>query len=61
MKIPAGAETVEMVDGRLYYSLDQWHTVYIVERGKVRKLTGREEADLARFLAISAKPPSDQS
>lgn len=53
MKIPAGAETVEMVDGRTYYSTDGWQTVYVVERGKARKLTG-EEADLARFLAINA-------
>ncbi len=51
MKIPAGAKTIEMVDGRVYYSLDNWHTVYVVERGKARKLTG-EEADLARFIAI---------
>lgn len=53
MKIPAGAKTIEMVDGRVYYSLDNWHTVYVVERGKARKLSG-EEADLARFLAIQS-------
>jgi len=52
-KIPAGAETVEMVDGRIYYSTDKWHTVYLVKPdGKARKLSGKE-ADLARFLAIS--------
>jgi hypothetical protein len=51
-KIPAHAKTVEMVDGRVY-SLDNWHTVYVVERGKSRKLSGKE-ADLARFLAINA-------
>ncbi|MCZ8545040.1 hypothetical protein OOJ09_12675 [Mesorhizobium qingshengii] len=52
MKIPAGAEKVEMVDGRVYYSTDNWHTVYLVKDGKARKLNGKE-ADLARFLAIS--------
>ena len=51
MKIPAGAKTVEMVDGRIYYSTDGWHTVYLVKDGKARKLTGKQ-ADLARFLAI---------
>ncbi|WP_292562478.1 hypothetical protein [Mesorhizobium sp.] len=53
MKIPAGAEKVEMVDGRVYYSTDGWHTVYLVKDGKARKLTGKQ-ADLARFIAISA-------
>ncbi|WP_181171767.1 MULTISPECIES: hypothetical protein [unclassified Mesorhizobium] len=55
-KIPASAETVEMIDGRVYYSLDKWHTVFLVEpgRAKARKLTG-EEADLARFLALHAQ------
>ncbi|NUR12316.1 MAG: hypothetical protein HOQ20_10815 [Bradyrhizobium sp.] len=54
-KIPADAKTVEMIDGRVYYSLDNWHTAYIVEpgRAKARKLSGKE-ADLARFLAINA-------
>ncbi|WP_189343657.1 MULTISPECIES: hypothetical protein [unclassified Mesorhizobium] len=52
MKIPAGAETVEMVDGRVYYSTDGWHTVYLWKDGKARKLP-KKQADLARFLAIS--------
>ncbi|MBZ9856721.1 hypothetical protein LB566_23295 [Mesorhizobium sp. CA13] len=54
-KIPAQAAKVEMVDGRVYYSTDDWHTVFIVEpgRAKARKLSG-EEADLARFLALNA-------
>ena len=42
-----------MVDGRVYYSTDNWHTVYVIERGKTRQLEG-EEADLARFIAFNA-------
>ena len=54
MKLPAGAKTVEMVDGRVYYSTDNWQTVYLVKPGgKPRKLSG-EEADLGRFLAFNA-------
>lgn len=54
MKIPANAKVVEMVDGRVYYSTDNWLTVYLVKPGgKPRKLTGKE-ADLARFIAINA-------
>lgn len=51
--IPAKAETVEMVDGRIYWSTDNWATVFVARPGgKSRRLTGRA-ADLARLLAIS--------
>ena len=51
--IPKGAETVEMVDGRVYFSTDNWTTVYVVRpSGKTSLVTGRA-ADLARFIAIS--------
>ena len=58
--IPKGAETVEMVDGRVYYSTDNWATVWvttIVEItppgvARARRVTGRA-ADLARFLAVA--------
>jgi hypothetical protein len=51
--IPRGAERVEMVDGRVYYSLDNWTTVFLVKpSGKPRRISGKD-ADLARFLAIS--------
>lgn len=52
MKPPSGAETVETIDGRLFYSTDAWRTVYIIVAGKRRKVTG-PEADLARFLAAA--------
>jgi hypothetical protein len=46
-------ETVEMVDGRVYYSDDNWTTIYIMRpSGKRRRVEGRE-ADLARFLAVA--------
>jgi hypothetical protein len=51
MKIPAGAKTIEMVDGRVYYSLDNWHTIYLA-RPNPRQVIG-EEADLVRFLVVS--------
>jgi hypothetical protein len=55
MKLPANAETVEMTDGRVYYSTDNWHTIYVVKPGgKPRKLTGKQ-ASHARLLAVYAK------
>lgn len=49
-------QTVEMVDGRVYHSDDNWTTVYVTSPGgKPRKITGRA-ADLARFLHIHANP-----
>ena len=54
-------DAVEMVDGRLYWSDDNWQTVWKRRAGHwadgfaktpSRKVTGRE-ADLARFLAIT--------
>jgi hypothetical protein len=46
-------ETVEMADGRVYYTDDNWQTVYVqVREGRARKLKGKE-ADLARFLAVA--------
>jgi hypothetical protein len=54
--IPKGAETVEMVDGRVYFSTDNWATVYRLWRGnshRWRIVTDKQEADLARFLAVA--------
>lgn len=46
-------EMVEMVDGRVYYSDDNWTTVYLIPPGgKARRVTGKA-ADLARFLAVA--------
>lgn len=53
MAIPANAETIEMVDGRVFWSIDRWVTVFVVTpAGRVRLVSGRS-ADLARFLAAS--------
>ena len=52
LKPPAEAETVQTVDGRIFWSRDNWATVYLIQRGKQRKLGGKE-ADLARFLAVA--------
>jgi len=51
-------EEVEMVDGRVYYSDDNWQTVYKAALGGLgggRPVKGKE-ADLARFLAMHAHP-----
>lgn len=46
-------ETVEMVDGRVFYSDDNWQTVYLIRpSGKTKLLTGKE-ADLVRFIAVA--------
>jgi len=53
MSKPKAADMVEMVDGRLYLSDDNWQTATLVEKsGKVRTLEG-QELELARFLAVS--------
>ena len=45
-------QEIETVDGRTFYSDDNWQTVYLVTRdGKPRQITGKT-ANLARFLAI---------
>ena len=57
----AAREAVEMVDGRLYWSDDNWETVWKrrathwadgFAKTPSTKVTGRE-ADFARFLAVS--------
>lgn len=52
--IPKGAESVETIDGRIFFSTDKWKTVFLIRRGgRPRQVTG-EVADLGRFLAIHA-------
>jgi hypothetical protein len=46
-------ERVEMVDGRTYYSDDNWTTVYLIRPSGKRRLVAGKEADLARFLAVA--------
>lgn len=53
MKPPQGAETVEMVDGRLFWSLDRWATIYEITRSGRGRQVPVEKADLVRFLAVS--------
>jgi hypothetical protein len=40
-----------MADGRLYWSSDNWHTIYLA-RPNPRQVVG-EEADLVRFLVVN--------
>lgn len=45
-------ETVEMVDGRLYASDDNWETVWLSRGGRNhRRVLDKQEADLVRYLA----------
>lgn len=49
----ANRDTVEMVDGRVYESVDNWQTAtLILPSGRRFKLTG-ESLHLAQFLAVS--------
>ena len=51
--IPTNAETIEMLDGRVFFSTDTWVTVFVAKPGEqLRKVTGRA-ADVARFLAVA--------
>jgi hypothetical protein len=52
LKLPNGVETLEMLDGRLYYSADNWQTIYLARLGKVSKVPDNR-ANLIRFLAVS--------
>ena len=50
----AKRDKVEMVDGRVYFSDDNWQTVWRQRRGTSHRIvTDKEEADFARFLAVS--------
>jgi hypothetical protein len=54
MKPPKGAETIEMVDGRIFFSRDNWQTTYVIKPGSDRaRKVPRRQADLVRFLAVS--------
>ena len=48
---PAERQTIEMLDGRVYWSTDGWQTVWQRRvTGLHRRVTGKE-ADLVRLLA----------
>lgn len=54
-------DTVEMVDGRVFISDDNWQTIWVRKPTKwkpghwspCRKITDKQEADLVRFLAVA--------
>lgn len=52
--IPAKAERIDMLDRRVFWSTDNWTTVFVQKPDDEtsRRLTGRA-ADRARFLAIA--------
>lgn len=58
---PAKHETIEMIDGRVYLSDDNWQTIWLRKPTKwkpghwspCQKITDKEEADLVRFLAVA--------
>lgn len=45
-------EEIEMLDGRVFFTNDNWATVYLKKDGRVRLVIGKA-ADLARYLAIA--------
>jgi len=53
-------ESIEMVDGRVFISDDNWQTIWVRKQTKwkpghwspCRKITDKQEADLVRFLAV---------
>ena len=58
MKTPSGQrDEIEMLDGRVFFSTDNWVTVYLKQDGRVRLVTGTK-ADLARYLAVAASSAS---
>lgn len=54
-------ETIEMVDGRVYSSDDNWQTIWLRKptkwkpghMGPCHKIIDKEEADLIRFIAVA--------
>lgn len=53
MKPPVGAETVEMVDGRIFWSLDNWATIYVINASGRCRQVAADKIDLVRFLAVA--------
>jgi len=46
-------ERVEMVDGRVYLSPDNWVSVFKKSGGRMRPVADKAEADLARYIAVA--------
>lgn len=52
-------EKVEMADGRVYFTEDNWQTVWRMRRGTSHRIvTDKEEADLVRYIAIAQSSAS---
>jgi hypothetical protein len=46
-------ERLEMLDGRVYFSDDNWATVYLMRpSGKTKLIDKKEEADKIRYLVL---------
>lgn len=52
MKLPNGVETLEMLDGRLYYSDDNWQTIHLVRDGKVSTVRDKFATDRVRHIVV---------
>jgi hypothetical protein len=55
MKPKPKREKVELIDHRVFFSTDNWKTIW-QERGlgrSHRKVLDKEEADMVRFIAIA--------
>jgi hypothetical protein len=50
---PKTLEKVEMVDGRVYVSDDNWVTVRKRGPQRDRLVTDKQEADMVRFIAVA--------
>lgn len=55
-KMQPKRQQVEMLDGRVFFSHDNWETVWQARGDKNgrshRKILDKEEADMVRFIAI---------
>ena len=47
-------ETVEMADGRVYSTQDNWVTIFVVTPAGKQQVLDREEAEQVRFIALNA-------
>lgn len=55
-KISPKDDMVEMLDGRIFWTRDNWQTIAATHRGnrsRTRMVTDKDEADLVRFIAVS--------
>ena len=54
MTPPAGAETIELLDHTVYWSRDNWQTIFEIKPGADRSRKVRDDrSHLVRFLAVA--------